>query len=71
MRCDAHEIAKLVVVVDRVATGALLVHVSRIVLEQWRALLHRVRVRPFSTHVVCNDAVGEFGRSPLGVINSL
>jgi hypothetical protein len=33
MRCDAHEIAELVVVVDSVAIGTLLVHVSRIVSE--------------------------------------
>ena len=50
MRCDAHEIAELVVVVDGVAIGTLLVHVCGIVLKQRGALLHRGRVRPFSTH---------------------
>lgn len=33
MRCDAHEIAELVVVVDGIAIGTLLIHVSGIVLE--------------------------------------
>jgi hypothetical protein len=33
VRCDAHEIAKLVVVVDSVAIGALLAHICGIMLE--------------------------------------
>jgi hypothetical protein len=32
VRCDAHEIAELVVMVDCIAIGALLAHVSGIVL---------------------------------------
>lgn len=50
MRCDAHEIAELVVMVDGVAIGTLLAHISGIVLEQWGALLHGGRVRPLSAH---------------------
>jgi hypothetical protein len=33
MRCDTHEIAELVVVVDCIAIGALLAHISGIVVE--------------------------------------
>lgn len=33
MRCDAHEIAELVVVIDGVTIGTLLVHVGGIVLD--------------------------------------
>lgn len=40
MRCDAHKMAELVVVVDRVAIGTLLVHVSGVMMEQRRPLLH-------------------------------
>ena len=69
MRCDAHEIAELVVVVDGVAIGTLLVHVCGIVLEQRGALLHRGRVRPLSSHDRCMDDVGESGRCPVGKRN--
>jgi hypothetical protein len=66
MRCDAHKMAELVVVVDRVAIGTLLVRVSGVMMEQRRALLHRGRVRPISTHDRYIPAFGGSWRCSVG-----